>query len=71
MHLIEGTHYMRREIQPSPAPHKSKEDVALSVVWYAVIRAMTTTHKSGKFARKDQGQLGGKIGFTWFHQLST
>jgi hypothetical protein len=25
--LIEGTHYRRRENQPSPAPHKSKEAV--------------------------------------------
>ena len=27
MQLTEGTHYMRREIQPSPAPHRSKEAV--------------------------------------------
>jgi hypothetical protein len=27
MQLIEGTHYRRRENQPSPAPHKSKEAV--------------------------------------------
>ena len=25
--LIEGTHYMRRENQPSPAPHKYKEAI--------------------------------------------
>ncbi len=27
MRLIEGTHYMQRDNQPSPAPHKSKEAV--------------------------------------------
>jgi hypothetical protein len=27
MHFIEGTHYKRKENQPSPAPNKSKEDV--------------------------------------------
>jgi len=27
MKLVKGTHYRRRENQPSPAPHKSKEVV--------------------------------------------
>ena len=51
--LIEGTHYMRRENQPSPAPHKSKEAV---IVFYAVTLAMMTA--TNMLPRK---RLGGRF----------